>query len=198
MTNSKKFLIAGWSLYLIFIIIGFLVNERGGGYYGQAIPLIIILIFALGTIFLLVGFKRNISRAVFIVGIIIILGILLNSNGHPKCYDCQTKAFLASIRSQAELFYDDNGESYGKQSQSCDDKKSIFGDLAMANLVKAINESSKHQAACFSNPEAWAVSIELRSGTGYFCSDSSGFVGNVTGNITSPSCASVKVETNRQ
>lgn len=116
----------------------------------------------------------------------------------PPCYDCSTKASIASLRAQAEIFFGKNLESYGVSSQSCSDKNSIFGDLGVANFVKTIEESSQHKASCYSNPKAWAVSVELRSGTGYFCSDSTGFSGNVTGNITRPSCASVKVETNRQ
>lgn len=308
MTNSKKFLIAGWSLYLIFIVIGFLVDKRGGGYYGPVIPLIIFSIFVLGTIFLLIGFKRNISRFVLIIGILIVWGVLLNnSNSEPRRYDGSIRAMVGSMRSQAELqatgagdnwHYpanlcdQDNGpmsdlfkgltsykardircfvssdlkswaasvklrdsndlycsdstsfnykvlqsitgpvcghdlqyqqtdqetrseidflrqaayasfyvnHSYGNQTDSCDDQSSLFKDSDnLAEPIKSAERSSKHQAVCFSTPQAWAVSIKLNDpDVKYYCIDNTNDVGHITiGNITGPSCASVKVGTNQ-
>mgnify|MGYP001570420256 CR=1 FL=1 len=199
MTNSKKFLIVGWSLYLIFIVIGFLVDKRGGGYYGSAIPLIIILIFALGTIFLLLGFKKNISRILLIVGILIVLGVLLNSNsnGHPKSPDARIGAMISSMRAEAELHIDINGEY---PLNICN-----MSEGPLQQLFYAIKNTNSYETnpVCLttlgkSGVKDWAVSTKLPKSKEFYCADSMGFSGKVTRGITSPSCAPVKAETSGQ
>ena len=156
-----------------------------------------LLFFIAGTVFLLLGFKRHISR-IILVAVLIFLIVFLYMTSEPIRYDARIQASMSSLRVQTELFWD-KGKSYGSQSNSCGDKDSIFGDMQVTNLIKAAEKLSKHKAVCFSDPEAWAVSIELRNQRGlYYCVDSTGPGSRSDGNITGPSCASVKVGTDGQ
>ena len=195
MTNSKKFLIAGWIcfvlgyLFLLGLLSGF--PDAGPGF-----PIWLIGLFPLGLILLFVGFKKILNKVIIVCVFILMVVIFFSAAPHNGgARDAKTQASIASLRAQAELFWDKE-KNYGNQTSSCENGDSIFGDTMMANLIEGAEEASGHKAMCFSNPKEWATSIELRS-IGYFCVDSTGFSGKVTGNITGPSCASVKVETNQ-
>ena len=203
MPHSKKFLIAGWSLYLITILIlldlflglFLFITPQSIKSYLPIKSYSLLATFLAGTLFLLLGFKRKISRIVLIAVLIFLIAFLYMIS-EPISYDSRIQASMSSLRVQTELFWD-KGKSYGNQSDSCDNKDSMFGDMQVTNLIKAAEKLSKHKAVCFSNPEAWAVSIELRNQREvYYCVDSTGFAGNAVGNIASPSCAVVKVGTN--
>ena len=142
--------------------------------------------------------KRNISYLILLTATIILLGQFFIITGgteryDPKAYDSQIKSLISALRPATELFFGKNGESYGNPSQSCYNENSIFKDPDVSYFIKKIETTSQHKAVCFSNPKAWAVSTELRSEIVYYCSDSTGFSGDVIKNITSPSCAPVKI-----
>ena len=151
------------------------------------------MLFLVGFILSLIGFKGIIKKIIIILSFLAVIFLVLAITSEPIRYDASIQASLSSLRTQAELFWDKN-KSYGNQSDFCDSTGSIFEDMQVTNLIKAAEKLSRHKAVCFSNPEAWAVSIELRNQRGfYYCVDSTGPGSRINANITGPSCASVKV-----
>ena len=96
------------------------------------------------------------------------------------------KANLSSIRASAELYYDENSNSYGKLSLtgSCDATEgTLFSDDLINKSIVAVKDIIKNETGssvlCYGSPVAWAVSASLidtdtDTETGYWCVDSTG------------------------
>ena len=113
----------------------------------------------------------------------ILSGIVLTSLGtaRNKARDASIKAELASLRSQAEIFYDDNGD-YGTANAvnavdtSCTTPTagSVFGETQAAAIIDAIDVASG-EIFCENTTAAWAMSAQLVNDTTlYWCADSTG------------------------
>ena len=103
----------------------------------------------------------------------ILSGIVLTSlnSARAKANDTKVKAQLSSIRSTAEIYFDDNN-SYGSSVDAC--TGGMFADttVGMAKLVNGASYPSGTTLACSSNGAAWAVSANLSNG--FWCVDSTG------------------------
>lgn len=109
--------------------------------------------------------------------VIAIIGILssvvlasLNS-ARDKGADAAIRGNLNNMRAQAELVYDDNG-SYA----------ALFSNTTVINAVNAANSANGNGKGVATTSEAnfWAASAELKSSTGWYCVDSTGFAGTTT------------------
>jgi len=77
---------------------------------------------------------------------------------------------------------------FGSTNGSCNEKESIFmGNETIRNSIKTIEENAKEKARCFANETNYAFMVPLPSGT-FWCIDSSGFSGEISHKIESPSC----------
>lgn len=123
------------------------------------------------------------------IGLVVFLLFFIGGlpHGEPKCYDCVVKASFSQLKAGAEFFHNEKGD-YGPKSASCYDSASVFNQSYMKELIRKVEYNSQHKAICYSTSEVWAVSIELRGG-GYYCADSTTYVGPVVKNITEPGCA---------
>ncbi|OHB24232.1 MAG: hypothetical protein A2542_02495 [Parcubacteria group bacterium RIFOXYD2_FULL_52_8] len=139
--------------------------------------------------------------------VIAIIGILssvvlasLNS-ARQKGADAAIKSDLSGIRSQAEIYRDDQtNQDYGSYTLgNCITSVagSVFADPSVANGLKhAIAQNggdntgaSATNAVCVASTatKAYAASVKLRSSSAYWCVDSTGAARQISGAITTGS-----------
>jgi len=118
--------------------------------------------------------------------VIAIIGILssvvlasLNS-ARSKGNDAAIKEALSGLRSQAQLYYDSNGQTYGGSATTptitCDAASTMFADANVAAIVNnAIANGGTAAASCVATGESFGVAVALKTtGSGFWCVDSSG------------------------
>ncbi len=129
--------------------------------------------------------------------VIAIIGILSSvvlaslNTARTKGADAAIKQNLAGIRSQADIFYDDETKGNGSYGSVIIDPAadcaatagSLFEDVTIAAQYAAAAEASgpTSVASCVSSATEWAVSVPLRSdATISWCVDSQGMAKEVT------------------
>ncbi len=123
--------------------------------------------------------------------VIAIIGILssvvlssLNS-ARAKGKDASAKSELASVRSQASLYYDENAQSFGADGTSCSNADSLFDPgvtNSVHNLISAAQTAvtgSAGPAVCANSASAYVVGLPLLNGENW-CVDSTGYSGTTT------------------
>ena len=115
------------------------------------------------------------------------------SDARAKGKDANIKRDLASIRNQAGLYQDSNGNFSTFALGSCPtaagsmfyDSPEIRGLIVDVRKYVVLASDVK----CSANNSSWAVSAKLqKSGTGYWCADANGASKEIPGPITSFSC----------
>lgn len=110
--------------------------------------------------------------------VIAIIGILSSvvlaslNTARNKGSDAAIKANLANARAQAEIYYDNNGNSYDPDGATNTGVCDASETNSIAANVAAADQASSGSANCYAAPTAWAASAELQ--TGAFCVDSTG------------------------
>ncbi|MEK7610343.1 MAG: hypothetical protein AAB468_01175 [Patescibacteria group bacterium] len=109
---------------------------------------------------------------------------------HPKRPSgAGTRAAMATVRFESELFYDNVGNNtYGQVTANCEQPNSLFDYEPIRQAINAAEQYSKNEAVCLSTPEAYAASIKLPDKNTFWCIDSTGFAGETLRNITRPIC----------
>jgi prepilin-type N-terminal cleavage/methylation domain-containing protein len=111
--------------------------------------------------------------------VIAIIGILSSvvlaslNTARNKGNDAAVKADLEGIRSQAEIYYDNNSNSYGPSTAAL--SAGVCGDTTVAKQLSAAGSAGGGTAVCAAGgaTSAWAASAPLKT-SGYFCVDSTG------------------------
>jgi hypothetical protein len=90
-----------------------------------------------------------------------------------KAQDAKIKANISGVRAEAEIFFDEHKNSYGKAnpSGSCINpvKDSVFSS---STSIPTLMEAAGSKAVCYSTPKAWAVSAPLATDpTSMWCMD---------------------------
>ena len=115
--------------------------------------------------------------------VIAIIGILSSvvlaslNTARNKGRDGAIKSSMQTIRVQSELYYDDNGNTYGTASGTgC--SAGMYGDSTVAAAVTQIQGElpSGGTLTCNAADQDWAVqaSLNITTGGAYWCADSSG------------------------
>jgi prepilin-type N-terminal cleavage/methylation domain-containing protein len=127
-----------------------------------------------------------------IIGILssVVLASLNSARG--KGSDAAVKGGMESLRSQAALYYDSNGQAYeaaGVNNANCIPTAGVFNDPQVKSIIANISTNASG-IACTSSPSAYAVRATLKggSGTGYWCVDSSGVASATPGQWTNGLC----------
>ena len=128
--------------------------------------------------------------------VIAIIGILASvvlaslSTARNKGADAAAKGAMSSLRSQAELYYGDHGNSYGPSiGSACNTAASVFASTTA--IMANITGNAYAAPSCVNTSNTWAASAQLKGNTStYFCVDSSGnatttAAGTVTGGVCS-------------
>jgi type IV pilus assembly protein PilA len=133
--------------------------------------------------------KTNTKKGFTLIELLVVIAIIgilssvvlasLNS-ARNKGADAAVKGNLNGIRTQAELYYDNNSSSYGtlafaSASASCATQASgnLFADPTIKSAIVAAVASGNGNASCVASSTGWAVSVPLKT-TGSWCVDSNG------------------------
>lgn len=106
--------------------------------------------------------------------VIAIIGILASvvlaslNTARAKGADAAIKSNLNNARAQAELFYDNNGQSY---SGVC---AAGTGTIAQFKTGAENAGSADVDCAYDATPDGWALQAQLKTSTSYYCVDSTG------------------------
>jgi prepilin-type N-terminal cleavage/methylation domain-containing protein len=131
--------------------------------------------------------------------VIAIIGILTSvvlaslNSARDKGGDAAVKSNLANLRSQAALYYDDNGNTFGPNTgTSCTTAGSVFADSRVSSQLTAAVQASGggSVATCANSATLWVVSVPLRDKTKSWCVDSSGMAKEASANVTTIQCGS--------
>lgn len=138
--------------------------------------------------------KRGFTLIELLV-VIAIIGILSSvvlaslNTARNKGTDAKIQSEIRSIAVNAEIYYDNNNNSYGSTVSTC-----TTGIFASTNpniaqiLTDLTSATSAADPICYASSTAWAVQHQLTANTARFCMDSTGKVSSSTTAITSGAC----------
>ncbi len=119
-------------------------------------------------------------------------------SARTKGKSAAVKANMNTIRSAAEIVYDKTPGGYGKAAFPLGPCKAtpntLFADPTVLSLIKSATDNTPSKATCVSTMKAgkvteFAISAPLPDEGGYsFCIDSTGYVSNTLGELTSVAC----------
>ncbi len=114
-----------------------------------------------------------------IIGILssVILGSL--NTARAKSKDAKAKSELASVRSQGNLYFDDNAQSYGADGTTCNNSLSVFDPSGTNTIHKLISDAELavvQTATCANSVSSYVVALPLIGGNNW-CVDSTGYAG---------------------
>jgi prepilin-type N-terminal cleavage/methylation domain-containing protein len=111
---------------------------------------------------------------VAIIGILASVVITSVNQARSRGVDASIKGSMSSMRAQAEIFYDQNG--------NFNDVCALDGSLSQLISAVSLRSGQAYQSdgfRCNNSTNYWVSSVELTSG-GFFCVDSTGFAGDLT------------------
>ena len=122
-----------------------------------------------------------------IIGILssVVLASLNSARG--KGSDAAAKGGMNSLRSQAALYYDSNGQSYSSAAAGagCTTASSLFADPQMKSIVTNI-QSNVTSLTCYSSSTGWTAYGVLKGAGTNWCVDS-----NSNATATAPSAGAM-------
>ena len=120
--------------------------------------------------------------------VIAIIGILSSvvltslNQSRDKGKDAKVKSELSGIRSQASIYYDTNGQSYGVDGTSCTNPNSMFdpaGEDNVNTLIASAEASAGVSATCANTGSQYVVAVPL-STQNVWCVDSNGYASSTS------------------
>lgn len=116
--------------------------------------------------------------------VIAIIGILASvvlaslNSARTKAADTAVKANLNSIKTQANMWYDSNGETYNSTTvatSTCDAADTLFSDPVVVNALAEVALQSGSTPVCYTSDigDKWAVSVPALKGGSTWCMDNS-------------------------
>lgn len=127
--------------------------------------------------------------------VIAIIGILSSvvlaslNTARSKGTDAKIQSEIRSIAVNAEIYYDNNTNSYGPDADACNEGLFAATSPNIAQIVSDLtNATSASDPLCFASATAWAMQHALTSSSASFCVDSTGKVSSSTTALTGTSC----------
>lgn len=121
-----------------------------------------------------------------IIGILSAVVLASLNTARNKGTDAAIKANLATVQTQAELYYDTNSQYSGSNvtgaAGSCATASTMFADVTISNAIKAATsaitgatEATNYRCTASSGGAgAWAISTRLTTSGQFWCADSTG------------------------
>lgn len=113
-----------------------------------------------------------------IIGILSSIVLASLNSARDKGQDASASASISSVRAEAELLFDDEGD----YDTVCQD-----GTDTIALVSAAVNANGQ-TAHCEDETGNWAASIVLQGGFSNFCADATGFAGKTNNTQAGVSC----------
>ncbi|MCA9363221.1 type II secretion system protein [Candidatus Kaiserbacteria bacterium] len=108
-----------------------------------------------------------------IIGILAAVVLASLNDARDSGSDASAKTSMSNVRSQAEVFYNNNGFSYD------DGTNEVCDDADVAALFTAVDNVTGNTSVCANDATSYGAEIALRNGD-IFCIDSTGFSGTVS------------------
>ncbi len=122
-----------------------------------------------------------------IIGILSAVVLASLNTARSKGSDAAIQSDLDGIRTQAEIFYGANSNTYGAASSAC--TASLFADPTIARAITGATNAGSGAVACQTTGTAYAVSARLvASSTNYWCVDSTGISRSQAGAQSGGAC----------
>jgi prepilin-type N-terminal cleavage/methylation domain-containing protein len=141
--------------------------------------------------------KRGFTLIELLV-VIAIIGILSSvvlaslNTARSKGTDAKIQSEIRSIAVNAEIWYDNNGNTYGSATTTACTGTAVQAGLFVStnpNIAQIVtdltNATGASNPTCIAGPSGWAVQHPMTSTSNYFCMDSTGKVSTSTTAITS-------------
>jgi prepilin-type N-terminal cleavage/methylation domain-containing protein len=116
--------------------------------------------------------------------VIAIIGLLASiifaslTSSREKSQNAAVKSNMITVRSQAELYYNNNNQSYGIYSGACPTNSGsghVFLDTVVVRAISAAKNAGASNATCWANGNQWSASVQFKtpeSGLNFWCVDS--------------------------
>lgn len=115
-----------------------------------------------------------------IIGILSAVVLASLNTARTKGADAAIQSDLATIQTQAEIYYGDNSNAYGVVTAVPNDcTKNLFAESTITKAINGIKSANgNNNPMCNSNQTQYAIAVGLMSKAGrYWCVDSTGFGG---------------------
>jgi type IV pilus assembly protein PilA len=114
-----------------------------------------------------------------IIGILSAVVLASLNTARSKGNDAAVMSDLDGLRTQAQLYFGDHGNSYGTVGTSCGATDNVFGDSTVAKQVAGADTANGVTPSVVCNVstggKAYAVAAELTATAGtFYCVDSTG------------------------
>lgn len=128
--------------------------------------------------------------------VIAIIGVLSSvvlaslNTARSKGNDAGIRDNMATIATQAALYYDENSNSYGTATNDCEATGSMFENATIASAIDAIGGLNTDEVNCNADGQNYSVSAARPAGqaSSHWCIDSTGLKCGITGHASSTSC----------
>ncbi|MCA9355362.1 type II secretion system protein [Candidatus Kaiserbacteria bacterium] len=144
--------------------------------------------------------KKTLQRGFTLIELLVVIAIIgilaavvigsLN-DARDNANDASAKTSTNNIRNAAEIYYSENGFTYGLNdatmaadgtmtnvTDSGTNAPGVCANAPIVKLMQAANAQANGTGICAANDESYGVQVTLRSGK-FFCVDSSGFAGEI-------------------
>ncbi|MDE1965978.1 MAG: type II secretion system protein [Patescibacteria group bacterium] len=131
-----------------------------------------------------------------IIGILSAVVLASLNTARSKGNDAAIKSDLSTVATQAALYYDNNGNSYGATNTgvgaSCTTASTLFTDTTIANAITGADTDNgpTKSVLCSSNSSGFMVAAQLMTSNDYWCVDSTGVATDTasTPDVTGTAC----------
>jgi type IV pilus assembly protein PilA len=114
-----------------------------------------------------------------IIGILSAVVLASLNTARTKGADAAIQSDLATIQTQAEIYYGDNSNAYGGAAVTGNCTRNLFAESTITKAINGIKSANgNNDPVCNSNTTQYAIAVGLMSKAGrYWCVDSTGFGG---------------------